>query len=1062
MNTDYQPKLRDITRRIKRLQRVRQAVYLVRGAGLTILVLGVVFTVLAAGDHLYRFPLLLRVAAAAAFYALLCVLTHRWLLRARRSYGDLERTAAAIEAAHGEMDQSLVGSVEFTEGSAKGRAGQAFVEGMVSDAYTQARHVRLRDLVRPRDIALAACLLLAPLAVLALGLWLSPQWTRTYASRLLAPGLIEPPPLGRIAIEVTPGDISIPKGAPLTLAATLGRGAPETIVLMRRAAGEAHWQRELLPRGDAARFIKALDRVERPFEYRFAVGRDTTPAFRVRLIVFPEIERFAIDYDFPDYTGRTNRTVESATGDISALRGTTARVTVRCDKPIARAVLRIDGRDPMPIDAGGKPVFRFDHVVDASTRYRLEFVDTDGNPGSSPSDYAITAQDDAAPTVEVTLPEDNVRATVVSEVPVAFSASDDYGFASVRLRYLVDDRPEQVVDFPADGRKQFEAEHVFHIENMNLRPGSEILFSVEAIDNNTWGEPRRAVTEMLFIMVQHFKNEAMLLMGEGGGLMGVKHDLVAMQRAVVRKTWPYADEPDFGRTATNALRGIAADQRKVREKAEGALAEARALQARSSRSAPAPDASSAAEPVTPDAIAALEKAIAHMNKAAAALDQTRPDRGFQSERFALAALLEAYAYEIGIVESGTGSAGADPDAEKKMEEVTIRVSTGEGRQPDPDAAALAENMAQELARLHMDQSELARDLAAAAARETAPPGSETPDGEPAPSAPPPPDDADPRAGPLADRLNATERLQQMRGRQERIEAETGLLAGEASLQADDTENGEAFGELREALESAREHMREATETLMREAPPVSAAEAARTASEAARDDLERALQTARDMAPPDPGQALEEMVAQLEAMRARMELAEAGAEPPAFGETAGELQDLARRATEAGQEALARQAEAAAGQLEQMAQETSEPSAPGESDAPGAPADANQPPQETPGGQGTGSGTTAPEAREDAPPDAAPPSPADTRKPGPTQGVGANFGEEVAEATPSARRLLDELVEAFSSAPMLANRKQRRVPRRDEPVVDYRTPENTFYRRISQEAVPPGATETRE
>lgn len=1047
MKNEYLQQYNDIRLRLRRIHNLRRTILFARGTGLTLLALAAALGALAAGDHFFHWSVPTRIATAAGYYALLFLLGRRWITRAVRRGGGLERTARLVENHYADMDQSLVGVVQFAAPAVeKGRAEtpEVFIEGMVGDAHGKLPEVKSFRMVRRSEAAAALLLLLLPLALLLVSFLRFPDFSATYAWRLLAPGWRNPLPLAGLDLRVAPGDARLLKGEKLTVTMRAAGLAGRPAILRVRPAGARRWRDEIMSGSPGELRAKVFPSVTEDFQYRVKVARDETPVYSVTVIRIPEIVEFAMTFRFPAYTGIEKRRLQTASGDITAPSGTEVDIEVAATRPLAEARVEFEPGEPLAINPRRGDRFRFSIRVQDPLRYRIALVDVKGVPGQSPGWYAVKPIPDKPPTVKIELPTDNIRATVVAEVPVVFQAEDDYGFSGIRLRYAIDDQDERCVDFDAGGKKILRAEHLFQIENMSLKPGNQVLYSVEALDNDTVaretkGRFKRAASELMFVMIQHLNQEYFMAGGDGGGASaGPKTDIIAAQRAVVRNTWPFVDAPEDPASARAGMVRVAEAQGKVREKALALLAKMRAKN------------------MSPKAIAAMEKAIPLMEKAAAELEAGTAPPAFRSERAALAALLEAYDYQVAKLEGGGGSGPPPAKTGEKLEEVKINASSRLAPDEKKKNEQFIAGLAAEIERMEEEQKIIRNDMDAAKPPPKPPAGA-----KPAPSA----------GGKQQSRneLTASQQVQHLKERQEHLAAGAEALAGKIDRQPPGQKGEETLREIGDLMEKTRESMQSAAEALGRpeaadkESPQL---DRAQESAQQAKELLAEAAAKAERLAGDKAGAAVEKALKELEALRAdfeqrRAELDALGApapsdEPEAGVEPGADNKPGAGDRARAGQKPMS--AVEAAGRLEKIA-DTLE----GELDEPGnalaqaakQAADSLRKSKQSSPGEGGGSSTKPPAGKKPG---------EDENKKGLGRGKGSPGGTDAKGSEGDApdegvgtgltSRTLDELVAQFMLTPQLKEKTKQQAERRERPAVPYRDAEPDFFKRLSEEALP--------
>ncbi len=1052
MKSKYKQQYDEIQLRLRRIHNLRRAIQFARGTGLTLLVISAALGVIAACDHFLHWSLATRLVIAVAYYALLFLLGWRWIAQSVRRCGGLERTARLVESRYADMDQSLMGAVQFADPVLEqGRAEtpEVFIEGMVGDAHGKMPEVKSRRLVRWTEAVAAALLLLLPLALILFSFLQFPDFSKTYALRLLLPGWGNPLPVAGIDIRVAPGDARLLKGEQLAVtvrAAGLG-GRPA--ILKVRPSGARYWREEILPGTKSDVRIKIFPNVSEDFQYRVKVARDETPVYTVEIIRVPEIVEFAMTYRFPAYTGLDQRQLKAASGDITAPAGTEVDVEVSVDRPLSKARVQFETGEPIVLKPSGADRFRFTLRVQEPLRYRITLEDVKGVAGQSPIWYVVKPLPDKPPTIKLELPTDNIRATVVAEVPVVFKVEDDYGFSMIRLRYAIDDQDEQFVDFDAAGKKVLHAEYLFQMENMNLKPGAQILYSIEALDNDTLakeqkGACKRAASELMFIMIQFLNQEYAMLGGEaGGGAAVVKTDIIAAQRAVLRNTWPFIEPSDEIAGARAGMSKVGEAQLKVRAKAMAAVVTMRAKK------------------MSPKAIAAMEKSIPLMEQAAAELAAGAAPKAFRFERAALAALLESYDYSVAKMESGGASVSGAKTGEK-LEEIAIKSASRFAPDEKKKADQFMASLADEIGRMQEEQENIRKDMAAVKPLPKKPAGAPQPAG------------TEPQN---KNELTPGQNAQNLKERQEKMTQDAEDLARKIDKQAAAQKAAAPLREIGDLLDKTREAMQGAVDALGQpeaadeEIPQLAKAqENAQKAVEL----LAEAVEKAGDLAGKKGGHVVEKALKDLEALRADFEKkrAEAAAgekqaagEKPGKGEDPGEgdNQDEGEKPGAGGKPDAGKKpmgAKETAERLEKIAEhlETdSDEQGQSLAKAAKAAADSLRKSEKPSPGEGGGSAKKPSPGKKEK----------DEGKEG-KEGLGRGLGsaggmdKRGSEGDPPdegvgsglTSRTLDELVSQFLMTPLLKEQAKQKAENRERPSVPYRDAEDDFFKRVSEEARP--------
>jgi hypothetical protein len=430
---------------------------------------------------------------------------------------ELERDAPHLK-------NTLVNTLELRGDAATHVAVRATVERQAADGLAAAPDATIdRTPLLRAATALAAVVLLAGLYSIV-----SPKNLWTTALRLAMPWAPIAAP-SRVAITgIEPGSATLVQGETLAIAANVaglvGDESMELVystddgrfsdhrVAMRRASEGAAGDRytHSLPEGGSP----ALG-LQSSLRYRLEAGDARSIDFRVRVRASPTIAPVSVAYDFPAYTGYTDRAVEGV-GDLRAVEGTRATIAAEANLDLRAASidLNADGRGDvsMKIDgrrATGEVLLRFDRRGEpVATSYVLRMESIDGQQNRDPAKYRIETLADLAPEAALREPS-----TPTADVPldrslkiVAEARDPDFGLASVRLRGELGAR--QVLDVellskPTSGRGhrgKFVGESVVFPARLGLERGDVVACWIEATDIRT-PEPKRGSSERLLLRI---------------------------------------------------------------------------------------------------------------------------------------------------------------------------------------------------------------------------------------------------------------------------------------------------------------------------------------------------------------------------------------------------------------------------------------------------------------------------------------------------------------------------------------------------------------------------------
>lgn len=528
-------------RRVRNRWRLKLVLY-----GLTI-VMGAALLALLVGPWLmerFRFDPPVVTGVRVATYVVLALLTLRYLvLPLTRRVGD-DRVALYLEEHEPSLDAVVLSAVESTarEAPASVRSPR-LVARLLESAVTRSRAVGGGARIEARSAAMSLAMLAAMIVAGAIALGWGPGFLRTGARLLAAPwkSAEEARPY---YIVVEPGNAEVARGGDQVISARLhGFGAEETELAVQRGA-DAEWTRlPMSAGGDSIAFeLRLFDLAERTAYYVEANGV-RSQLFYLSVVNLPYVQKLDLEYHYPAYTGLANEIVENG-GDIAAPRGTSVIVHAATTLPVKGGRLMIEGQPAIPMTLGADGGLTGTIAVTVNGFYKVELETTRGGTVPGSLDYAIDVLDDNGPTIAFLEPGRDSRVTAVEELFAEVEAADDYGLASVDLRYSVNGGPERVVPLYGGSarRKEVVAGHTFFLEELGLQPGDLVSYYARAADNDSASGGKVAKTDIYFLNVRPFEQEYTQSQqgqqpGNGGGEGQSAGELSQRQRDIIAGTF---------------------------------------------------------------------------------------------------------------------------------------------------------------------------------------------------------------------------------------------------------------------------------------------------------------------------------------------------------------------------------------------------------------------------------------------------------------------------------------------------------------------------------------------
>ena len=342
-----------------------------------------------------------------------------WIVARRIAAGwepDYREIARRIEGQHPDLHALLLTAVE-QKPDAQTRRLTFLQQRVVAEAAAKARSQNWLGAVPSSRLAGLAAVALA-------------AFTATFVPSLERRAHPAPQPVAVSGngVDITPGDISLERGAGLVVLAKFHGDVPGAATLVLQPKNEPEQRMPLVKNFDDPVFGGGLPEVREDLTYRIEYAGEVTRDFAVKVFEHPRLDRADATLHFPEYTKLADKTVPE-TRRVSAVEGTKIDVAFQLNKAVKSATLVAkDGtRLPLAVEAG-KPLAELrDFPLKASMTYELKLEDEDGRANKVPAQFAVVALPNRRPELKFQTPKGDQRVSQIEEVAFRASAWDDFG-----------------------------------------------------------------------------------------------------------------------------------------------------------------------------------------------------------------------------------------------------------------------------------------------------------------------------------------------------------------------------------------------------------------------------------------------------------------------------------------------------------------------------------------------------------------------------------------------------------------------------------------------------------
>lgn len=497
----------------------------------------------------------------SARFVLFCVIVYAAtfavalpLLRLNR-----RRAAASAETAFPDFKQRLV---TFAERDAE---REPFIELLAADTLNLAHSSEPKRLFTSRALLISSGLGVAAVAVLVWLIVAAPGFVG-YGAALLWRGTgagLAP----FYNINVAPGDASVRRNTDeLVTAQTVGF-QPARVHLFARFNSASKWNEvPMLPQPGGSGFQFMFAGLPEGVEYYVEAGSLKSRHYRLRVVDLPAIKQMTVTYNYPSWTGMKPAT-DPRGGDLRAIEGTTANLSIRTDRPLHDGVLVLDNGQQIQLSGGQNNVYSGSLAIQKDGSYHIAAIDQ-GRPVRLSEDFFIEANKASAPEIAVVRPTKDYRASPIEEVTIGVHGDDQFGLSNMALHYSVNGGSEQTVDLLHEkGVKQADGSTTIPLENLKLVPGDIVSYYATAKDART-----DAHTDIYFVQVDPFERDFSQSQqaggGGGGGGMGGQNDISEREKEIIAETWKEQSEKNLSpQAASESGKFLSEVQSKLRDQA---------------------------------------------------------------------------------------------------------------------------------------------------------------------------------------------------------------------------------------------------------------------------------------------------------------------------------------------------------------------------------------------------------------------------------------------------------------------------------------------------------------
>ncbi len=471
---------------------------LLRGALIFAACLSVYLLLIGVGEYYFYFPAWLKIIMVALLLGAGLLALVIWiiipLLKIRRLGKVIshEQAAAIIGLHFPDVSDKLLNVLQLhhQQGNA---ASRELIEASIDQKSAQISVVPFAqavDLGRNRKYL---PYVLPPALIILFILVASPNIFRDATSRLMQADKNFSPP-APFSFIVKNQDLRVPLNSDFVLLAEVkGDKLPDKVYV---EVGDE--QLEMQKTGKT-QFSYTFSRMHRSLEARLTAAGYASQPFTIAVIEKPQLESFRVQVDYPAHTGKKDEVLQSLS-DMSLPEGTV--LTWFLNAKNTESINLVFGANGagIPLQKNDEGWWSTAAKFMRDTTYVL-LLSNRQMPGSDSFRYRVQVIADAAPQVQMQEMKDSITG---QQVLVTGNASDDYGLSRLYFHYRILNAGKQVVaeknipiKLAAGNVAPFQ--HYIDFATLNLLPGQQVNYYVEAWDNDGVNEQQKRPQQRIYL-----------------------------------------------------------------------------------------------------------------------------------------------------------------------------------------------------------------------------------------------------------------------------------------------------------------------------------------------------------------------------------------------------------------------------------------------------------------------------------------------------------------------------------------------------------------------------------
>ena len=244
-------------------------------------------------------------------------------------------------------------------------------------------------------------------------------------------------------------------------------------------------QRLKLDHSSPGEFSYTFENIQEGFDFQVEAAGFFSETFRVSVLSRPELAKFNVHLDFPDYLNRKNDLLVNS-GNLEVPEGTNVEWQMSTANTRNAKILFLSEKEPNDFQMSDEQAFIFKKRFKNADSYEIQ-LENDVSRNREKIAYQINVIKDEFPKIEVNHFKDSV---LYKMVVLSGLLSDDYGLRKLSLHFKIRDEHQKEVlsksiAVPiAKDQTQQSFFHPWSLDSLKLDPGNSLEYYLEVWDND--------------------------------------------------------------------------------------------------------------------------------------------------------------------------------------------------------------------------------------------------------------------------------------------------------------------------------------------------------------------------------------------------------------------------------------------------------------------------------------------------------------------------------------------------------------------------------------------------